>query len=236
MCDGAITNMSENIMTKYKVGQDEFIFRMYSIALIAIVAAAAAKGDLTEGMVWILQPGTYEEQQNNVPLEDRLWSSGGKIAVMILFSSMGFFGSSCAAAITKNFGALSMSITSVSRKATTLFLSFLLFDNECTYQHIIGIIIFISALTTKSIRRKNKKRKSFALSDDQIRKLSGMDLELGGGGVKSSNVSRASSMGSYDGNSDTNTVETASTAGSRSRRRNSPRKKTSGHKSRYHVV
>ena len=236
MCDGAITNMSENIMTKYKVGQDEFIFRMYSIALIAIVAAAAAKGDLTEGMVWILQPGTYEEQQNNVPLEDRSWSSGGKIAVMILFSSMGFFGSSCAAAITKNFGALSMSITSVSRKATTLFLSFLLFDNECTYQHIVGIIIFISALTTKSIRRKNKTRKSFALSDDKIRKLSGMDLELGGGGVKSRIVSRASSTGSCDGNSDTNTVETASTAGSRSRRRNSPRKQNSGHRSRYHVV
>eukprot|EP00531_Pseudo-nitzschia_arenysensis_P004141 CAMPEP_0116132810 /NCGR_PEP_ID=MMETSP0329-20121206/9757_1 /TAXON_ID=697910 /ORGANISM="Pseudo-nitzschia arenysensis, Strain B593" /LENGTH=480 /DNA_ID=CAMNT_0003627371 /DNA_START=149 /DNA_END=1591 /DNA_ORIENTATION=- len=236
MCDGAITNMSENIMTKYKVGQDEFIFRMYSIALIAIIAAAAAKGDLTEGMVWILQPGTYEEQQNNVPLEDRAWTSGGKIGVMILFSSMGFFGSSCAAAITKNFGALSMSITSVSRKATTLFLSFLLFDNECTFQHIIGIFIFISALTTKSIRRKNKTRKSFALNDEQIRRLSGMDVELGGGSARSKkDVSRTPSMGSHDGDSDINTVETTSTAGSRNRRRNSP-KKTTTESYRYHVV
>ena len=103
--------MSESIMNQYGVGQDEFIFRMYSIALVAIVGAAAVKGDLTAGIVWMLQPGTYEEQLQNVPIEDRSWSSAGKIAVMILFSSMGFFGSSCAAAITKQFGALSMSIT-----------------------------------------------------------------------------------------------------------------------------
>ena len=228
-------------MQKYKVGQDEFIFRMYSIALIAIIAAAATKGDLTEGMVWILQPGTFEEQQNNVPLEDRSWSSGGKIMAMILFSSMGFFGSSCAAAITKQFGALSMSITSVSRKATTLFLSFLLFDNECSFQHVVGIIIFISALATKSIRRKNKKRRSFIMSGDQNPRLSSMDLELGGGSARSArsrDLSRASSMASYDNNSDSNTVETTSTAGTprRSRRRNSPSKKSTEHRLQYHVV
>merc|ERR1719162_630406 len=119
-------------------------------------------------MVWIMQPGTYEEQQNNIPLEERLWTSTGKISVMILFSSMGFFGSSCAAAITKQFGALSMSITSTARKATTLFLSFLLFDNECTLQHILGIVIFIFALTTKSIRRKNKRRKHNDICGNQM--------------------------------------------------------------------
>ena len=234
MCDGAITNMSESIMQKYKVGQDEFIFRMYSIALMAIIAAAMAKGDLTEGMVWILQPGTYEEQQNNVPLEERSWSSGGKILVMILFSSMGFFGSSCAAAITKNFGALSMSITSVSRKATTVFLSFLLFDNECTFQHIIGIIIFISSLTAKSIRRKNKKRKSFVESPDKNHRL---DLELGGEVAKAPRSQNLSLSSSYDYNSDTNTIETTSTSGSISRnRRRLPSKRSGDHRARYHIV
>lgn len=198
MCDGAITNMSESIMNKYNVGQDEFIFRMYSIALIAIVAAATAKGDLAEGMVWIMQPGTYEEQQKNVPLDERSWSSSGKITVIVLFSSMGFFGSSCAAAITKQFGALSMSITSVSRKATTLFLSFLLFDNECTYQHIVGIIIFISALTTKSIRRKNKRRKSYIAGGDWNRRVTTLDLELGGS-------ASASTSASTNTNTNTNT-------------------------------
>jgi len=235
MCDGAITNMSESIMNKYNVGQDEFIFRMYSIALIAIIAAAATKGDLRDGMVWILQPGTYDEQLHDVPLEDRKWSSAGKIAVMILFSSMGFFGSSCAAAITKQFGALSMSITSVSRKATTLFLSFLLFDNECTYQHVLGIIIFISALTVKSIRRKNKKRKSYVVD----RRVSSMDLELGGGRGNSGKLSRASSKLSYDSS---DSVETTSTAGSTSRRKRNGRRKNASpmrsneQRSRYHVV
>mmetsp|Transcript_5133 Transcript_5133/g.14931 ORF Transcript_5133/g.14931 Transcript_5133/m.14931 type:complete len:492 (+) Transcript_5133:255-1730(+) len=243
MCDGAITNMSESIMNKYKVGQDEFIFRMYSIALIAITAAAAVKGDLADGMAFIAQPGTYEEQQNNVPLDERSWSCSGKITIIVLFSSMGFFGSSCATAITKNFGALSMSITSVSRKATTLFLSFLLFDNECTYQHVVGIIIFISALTTKSIRRKNKKRKSAI-----YRRVSSMDLELGGSGRggKGDKIARASSAGS---NESYETVDTAATQGNGNY--NSRRKEVSSNRttakerpnaspkisrSRYHVV
>jgi len=245
MCDGAITNMSETIMNQYNVGQDEFIFRMYSIALIAIIAAAATKGDFTEGMVWILEPGTYDEQQHNVPLEERSWTSSGKIMVLILFSSMGFFGSSCAAAITKQFGALSMSITSVSRKATTLFLSFLLFDNECTYQHILGIIIFISALTAKSIRRKNKRRKPSVTGGDQIRRFANMDMELGGGGVKGGKketILRVSSMGSYDSSDTVETTSTVDSTGQRNsksngnRRKNVSSKHTTEQRLRYHVV
>lgn len=89
---------------------------------------------------------------------------------------MGFFGSSCSAAITKNFGALTMSITSTARKATTLFLSFMLFDNECTLEHVAGIAVFISALTAKSLRRKNKRKSSpRAPFNRRIR-----DVEFGG--------------------------------------------------------
>ena len=179
ICDGAITNMSEKIMNEYGVGQDEFIFRMYSIALIAISAAALAKGDLADGIVWMLQPGTLAEQQNNVPLDERTWSVGGKVATIILFSTMGFFGSSCSAAITKNFGALTMSITSTARKATTLFLSFLFFDNECTMEHVIGIIVFISALTTKSLRRKGDSGRKNPVK--RIVSSSSEDPELGSG-------------------------------------------------------
>jgi len=50
-----------------------------------------------------------------------------------------------------------MSITSTARKATTLFLSFFLFNNVCTLEHVSGIVIFISALTAKSLRRRNDK-------------------------------------------------------------------------------
>lgn len=176
LCDGAITNMSEKIMNQFGVGQDEFIFRMYSIALVAITVAAIAKGDMSDGLIFMLQPGTYAEQQSNVPLDERSWTSTGKICVMVLFSSMGFFGSSCSAAITKNFGALTMSITSTARKATTLFLSFMLFDNECTFEHVVGIVVFISALTAKSLRRKNKRHTSGITNNKRIR-IS--DLEMG---------------------------------------------------------
>lgn len=104
---------------------------------------------------------------------------------------MGFFGSSCSAAITKNFGALTMSITSTARKATTLFLSFMLFDNECTLEHIGGIVVFISALTAKSLRRKGKRRNSDSRSGR--RQPAGGDVESG-----SVIVSSASSFDSAD--------------------------------------
>jgi hypothetical protein len=123
--------------------------------LIAITAAAAVKGDLRAGLVWMTQPGTYQQYLDGVPLDERTWSASSKFLIMVLFSSMGFFGSSCSAAITKNFGALTMSITSTARKATTLFLSFFLFKNVCTKEHVAGIVLFIAALTTKSVRRRN---------------------------------------------------------------------------------
>ena len=167
-------------MNNFGVGQDEFIFRMYSIALIAISAAAAAKGDLRDGIAWMTEAGTYAEQQANVPMDERKWSAMGKFAVMLLFSSMGFFGSSCSAAITKNFGALTMSITSTARKATTLFLSFILFDNVCTYEHLLGIVVFISSLTAKSMRRKGKRRSMKpAMGKPELRRMRSTDLEMG---------------------------------------------------------
>jgi hypothetical protein len=129
---------------------------MYSIAFVAITAAAGVKGDLREGLVWLTQPGTFDEYQNNTPIELCTWSVAGKLTVLVLFSSMGFFGSSCSAAITKQFGALTMSITSTARKAMTLFLSFLLFKNVCTTEHVSGIVLFICALTAKSLRRGRK--------------------------------------------------------------------------------
>ena len=92
--------MSETIMHQFGVGQDEFIFRMYSIALVAISAAAAVKGDLWEGIIFLSQAGTYAEM--DLPMNERTWSISGKWTAMILFSTMGFFGSSCSAAITKN--------------------------------------------------------------------------------------------------------------------------------------
>lgn len=141
---------------------------MYSIALAAIALAAAFKGDFAEGFSWLLQPGTYDELK--LPVEERTWTVSGKVTVMVVFSSMGFFGSSCSAAITKNFGALTMSIVSTTRKATTLFLSFFLFHNVCTTEHLMGIFIFIAALLAKSLRRKSTSEKKMNKKKKQPRK------------------------------------------------------------------
>lgn len=147
--DGAVSNMSEAIMNKYHVGQDEFIFWLYSIALFFVSIAAAAKGDLRQGFAFLTTPGTLKEMSEGLT---PTWSVHGKILTIVVFSTTGFLGSSCSAAITKSFGALAMSITSTARKATTIFLSFALFPNECTAEHIVGIVLFITSLVTKSLR------------------------------------------------------------------------------------
>ena len=111
--------------------------------------AALARGDFWEGFRYIMLPGTYNEV---IEGKEATWGVSSKVVAFVLFSSAGFFGSSCSAAITKNFGALTMSITSTARKATTLFLSFFLFNHACTVEHLLGIVLFISALIGKSLR------------------------------------------------------------------------------------
>lgn len=164
-------------MTQFNVGQDEYMYKLYSVTLLGIVGAAASRGDLLEGTQFLLTPGTYDEIKMG---QEPTWTVTGKMIVIILFSSAGFFGSSCSALITKEFGALTMSITSTARKATTLFLSFALFNNVCTFEHVAGIILFIAALIAKSIRASRKghgddpkgSSNSESLSNYNYRKLS----------------------------------------------------------------
>jgi UAA transporter family len=138
-----------------------------------VTIAGALNGELDEGCLWLSQPGTYKEFTDNDPIHDRTWSVGGKIAVLFVFSATGFFALSCCQAITKNFGALTMSVTSTARKATTIFISFALFDNVITPGHMVGIVIFISALIVKvSLRRDAEIRRQLK------RKTSGADLSL----------------------------------------------------------
>ena len=153
LCDGAISNMSEQIMNKYNVGQDEFIYRLYGTALVFITLAAGARGDLRDGLTFLSGPGTLQEMEEG---SDPTWSVPGKLLAMALFSATGFLASSCSAAITKSFGALAMSITSTARKAATIFLSFALFKNECTVEHVLGIVLFVASLVAKSLRASRR--------------------------------------------------------------------------------
>ena len=160
LCDGAISNVSESIMNRYEVGQDEFIFRLYSVALFFVTIAAAMKGDLRDGLSYLTQPGTLKEIEEGL---DPTWCISSKFLTLLLFSTKGYLSSSCSAAITKSFGALTMSITSTALKAATIFLSFALFPNECTWEHISGIILFIGSLIGKSMRasRHNNKHQHY---------------------------------------------------------------------------
>jgi hypothetical protein len=164
--------MSEGIMNNYGVGQDEFIFRLYSLALVAISMAAAFKGDLAEGVRFMMVPGTLSEIQEGL---EPTWSVMTKFVLMFMFSTTGFLGSSCSAAITKQFGAMTMSITSTVRKATTLFLSFALFNNYCTMEHVGGIMLFLTALIMKTVKHSSASR-----SKQIDRKISGIDAHMGG--------------------------------------------------------
>lgn len=189
LCDGAISNVSESIMNRYEVGQDEFIFRLYSVALFFVSIAALFKGDLRDGSVYLTRPGTWKEIDED---SDPTWSISAKFVTLILFSTTGYLSSSCSAAITKSFGALTMSITSTARKAATIFLSFALFPNECTLEHISGIVLFIGSLIGKSMRasRHNKSHHGHHYHKKEH------SLEIGGlsGGGGSSNRTVAGIM------------------------------------------
>ncbi|KAL3816994.1 hypothetical protein ACHAXA_010114 [Cyclostephanos tholiformis] len=154
LCDGAISNLSEALMNQYQVGQDEYIFRLYSIATFFIFIAAGIKGDLRDGFAYLARPGTLKEIEEGL---EPTWSIFGKVFTIALLSLSGFLGSSCSAAITKSFGALTSSITSTARKAATIFLSFALFpNNNCTLEHVGGIFFFVASLVAKSLRHSKR--------------------------------------------------------------------------------
>lgn len=181
-CDGVTSNLSEVIMNTYDIGQDEFIYKLYSISFVGILMAALVRGDCWEGMRYIMLPGTYNEILED---QEATWSASSKIIAFVLFSSAGFFGSSCSAAITKNFGALTMSITSTARKATTLFLSFAIFNHVCTVEHLLGIILFISALVGKSLRASQKETTGNGAEKRRSLRVTATHIEMGNMGLDS---------------------------------------------------
>lgn len=124
---------------------------MYSLACLVVTAFAAMTGELDIGALWVFEPGTYREFE--VGTDAPTWSVGGKLSVIFLFTLTGYLALFFCQTLTKHFGALVMSIASTSRKATSLFLSFLLFNNVAASGHLVGGIIFIGGLTGKILLR-----------------------------------------------------------------------------------
>ena len=147
--DGGVSNWSEVTMNRYRLGQDEFQMKLYFFSFIIMSMAAYQTNELQAGIQFFFQThGTYHETQS--PLQQYYsWSIEDKTIALFMFSTLGIFGGSCACAITKRFGALAMSVTTTTRKAATIFLSFALFPNTCTIEHIFGVVIFVFGLLLK---------------------------------------------------------------------------------------
>ena len=147
--DGGISNWSEMLMNRHNMGQDEFQMKLYFFSFIIMSFASFQMNELESGMNFFFHThGTMNEIQDSTK-QSYSWSIHDKIIVLFLFSTLGIFGGSCAAAITKRFGALAMSVTTTTRKAATIFLSFALFPNACTPEHIVGVLIFVMGLLLK---------------------------------------------------------------------------------------
>ena len=149
--DGTVSNSSEVMMNRHRLGHDEFQMKLFFISFIIMSLAAYQTNEIQSGIqFFFFTNGAMDELENPMIEQDSYsWSIRGKSLVLFLFSTLGVFGGSCACAITKRFGALAMSITTTTRKACTLFLSFALFPNVCTIEHIVGVFIFVMGLLLK---------------------------------------------------------------------------------------
>jgi adenosine 3'-phospho 5'-phosphosulfate transporter B3 len=148
-CDGTLNNWSESMMETYSLSQDEFHSKLYIVSLLATIVAAFGRHELWEGIdYFLLRDGTVGEIESGA---EPTWRRSDKWLVLLLFSTTGIMGASCLGAITKRFGALNMALTSTARKATTLFLSFGLFHNSCTPEHVLGVSLFMGALLLKAL-------------------------------------------------------------------------------------
>jgi hypothetical protein len=144
------------MMEQYDMGQDEFHSRLYVVSLIATLVAAHMRNELVEGIdYFLLRPGTVTEIESGDLIGDTTWTASRKAVVLILLGTSGIMGASCLGAITKRFGALSMALTSTARKATTLFLSFAIFENNCTSEHVAGVSLFMFGLLMKTFNKRS---------------------------------------------------------------------------------
>jgi len=158
-CDGAFVNFSELVMKKYSISQDEFLFNIYSVSFLMTLMAAISHGEFIIAFrYFFLQNGSLSDINDGVILKIRdrnnevpVWTVLTKITVFVIFTLSGLCGSSSANAMAKHYGALCMSITTTSRKAFTLFLSFAAFkSNTCTPEHLLGILFFVAGLFLKT--------------------------------------------------------------------------------------
>jgi len=152
-CDALVLNIQEDVLERYDAHQDEVIFHSFLISSMIMLCVTFMNGELSHGIDFVQRTG---------------WIA---VAEVLVFAAAGYLGLSCTTAITKHFGALVSSITTTSRKALTLILSFILFPKPFVFQHFIGSVFFVSGLFLKSWSKASEKKKMVAVEL--------MDLEVG---------------------------------------------------------
>lgn len=140
------------------MSQDQFQLSIYSISFLAMLVATILKGEFYSGIQnFFILPGTITEITALHHYQEELtWTASRNLIVMLFFTLTGLLGSFFAVALTKQFGALSTSIVSTNRKATTLLLSFMTpgFHNKCTWQYVIGMIVLLSGVSVSQFPKK----------------------------------------------------------------------------------
>ncbi|KAI2509550.1 3'-phosphoadenosine 5'-phosphosulfate transmembrane transporter [Fragilaria crotonensis] len=183
-CDGTLNNWSEQMMEEHQLTQDEFHSKLYFVSLIATVVAAHWQNELFPGIEYFFfRPGTVTEIESQGEIVNPTWTITRKAMALFLFGTTGIMGASCLGAITKRFGALSMALTSTGRKATTLFLSLAVFNNDCTLEHVVGVCLFMTGLMMKTLskrktgQKEQQQQQSAGEKPIERPKLSGQDNE-----------------------------------------------------------
>ena len=151
-------------MNRHSLGPDDFQKRLNFFSFTIMLMAAFKANEVKSGMTFFFfSKGTYSEflRHKSAPEEVISYSFSciQKTIILIFFSAFGIFGGSCASAITKRFSALTMSITTTTRKAASLLVSFLVFGNTCTMEHILGITFFSTGLLAKGMKKTKKVQK-----------------------------------------------------------------------------
>eukprot|EP00611_Tribonema_gayanum_P025234 TRINITY_DN5701_c0_g1_i1.p1 TRINITY_DN5701_c0_g1~~TRINITY_DN5701_c0_g1_i1.p1 ORF type:complete len:444 (+),score=145.14 TRINITY_DN5701_c0_g1_i1:107-1438(+) len=130
--DCCYSNLAELLLRRYDATSEEVIFYTYMGGAMYQASSALVSGELAAGVRFVAEGG---------------WHS---LPVVLAYTTAGYLGASCATALTKNYGALSSTLASATRKALNLLFSFALFPKPFTALHLMGVSLFMSGLVSKT--------------------------------------------------------------------------------------
>lgn len=132
-CSAVVLNTQDHLLKTYNAPQDELIFFSFLGSSFLMFFITLYSGECFQAAAYISKNG------------------GPKVIFEVfMLSCAGYLGLSCITTITKHFGALVSSITTTSRKAISLMLSFLFFPKPVVYQHMVGAFFFFAGLLMKA--------------------------------------------------------------------------------------